>query len=161
MKKYVFLIVLSIFWALLCPFAAFKILCGEFVVIHQEYVSQDEEIFSNSHDYNKSDSEESQNNEETVTKESLYSKGEPKEILISKEEFKKIITEICPTAIFEEETVINGVTYDNENQCKYINVGNCALSAQIVAERLKLPSLSFIVSEDKNSVTFTSTKGTE
>ncbi len=78
-----------------------------------------------------------------------------KEIIFSKDEMKEIISELCPTSSFDSEKIITQVKYDEENRCKYINSGNCAISAQALTDRLNLPSLAFEVTENESNVVFT------
>lgn len=78
-----------------------------------------------------------------------------KEFVFSKDDVKKIISTLCPTAAFGDGAVIESIKYDDENRCKYIKTGNCAISASALAEQLQLPSLAFSVEESQNLVIFT------
>jgi hypothetical protein len=154
MKKYVFLIFFTLFWAILCPFAAFKILCGSFVpsVSSLNQIDHSEE-YSSFHSISESN-EESVIDSEDAEKDIINSENTKKEILISKEELKVAIAEICPTAVFEENKIIKAISYDNENRCKYITAGNCAISAQCLADKFNFQSLAFQIHEDETSITF-------
>lgn len=78
-----------------------------------------------------------------------------KEFVFSKDDVKKIISTLCPTATFGDGAVIESIKYDDENRCKYIKTGNCAISASALVEKLQLPSLAFSVEESQNLVIFT------
>ncbi len=153
MKKYVFLIFFTLFWAILCPFAAFKILCGSFVPsvssLNHIEPSQQNSSFQNS-----SSTEESTIYSEDAEKDIINSENAKEETQISKEELKVAITEICPTAVFEEDKIIKAISYDDENRCQYITAGNCAISAQSLADKFNFQSLAFQIHEDETSVIF-------
>ena len=71
---------------------------------------------------------------------------------VSKNDFKKGLLALCPGIIFDESTLINNIEQDGNNRCKFINAGNCAISAVAFAEKFSLPSLCFEIIEKNNIV---------
>jgi SpoIID/LytB domain protein len=71
---------------------------------------------------------------------------------VSKNDFKKGLLALCPGIIFDESTLINNIEQDGNNRCKFINAGNCAISAVAFAEKFSIPSLCFEIIEKNNFV---------
>ncbi len=71
---------------------------------------------------------------------------------VSKNDFKKGLLSLCPSIVFEEDALINNIEQDGNNRCKFINAGNCAISAVAFAEKFSLPSLCFEIVEKESLV---------
>lgn len=139
MKKYLFLTVFAIIWAIFSPLIAFWTIQGTFFV--DEIVSWD--------------SSEPFSAEEVFFQETLSentSDVTAKELRFSKEQIKDTILEICPTSSFEETRIITDVKYDENNECIFLKTSNSTFSASAFAEELNLSTLSFTLMETDEEI---------
>lgn len=163
MKKYAFLLFFTIAWAVISPFASFWLLDKTEESSHVPDTSlaevftpsidshKKEEIFFSSETPSESQTELSIDESET---EITTDKIEKKEITISKSDFKEIVTELCPTVILDTEKIIKEIKYDDDQNCQYITVGNCAISAEALTQRINLDTLSFQIIETESFISF-------
>ncbi len=66
---------------------------------------------------------------------------------VAKNDFKNKLKTLCPGIVFDEDALINNIEQDGNNRCKFINAGNCAISATAFANEFSLPSLCFEIIE--------------